>query len=356
MTCKVMSRALFLILLVILWQPVCTAQSTQPNSRIPEANQLFLQAQQYFDKSDPRTGGTLANARQAIKLFEEAVKKDPTFALAYVQISRAWLRLGYSDPDGLSNDQLLPPAKAALRKALALDKNLIDAHLLLAGLYFNIDYDWKHAEQEYRRVLQLQPNNATAHGNYAAYLGSMGRFDDALSEAKKAEDLLPSLATDLVLARIYYSMRRNDLATEYCRRAIARQDNVLAHFFLGFIHVALNEHEAAIAEFKTAAGFSKNGGALAGLAYGYAMAGRTEEALDIVRQLTTTRKEGLIVPYRLAAVYLALHDNDQALEWLWKEYKQKGNWMNQLKVDPVMDPLRSDPRFKDLMRRMKFTD
>lgn len=322
-----------------------------------EANELFLKAREYYSKSDPRIpGGKLANAREAIKLYEQAVKKDPKFALAYVEISRAWLQLSYSDPDGLSNEEVLPPARAAVRKALVLDKNLAEAHRELASLSYNIDYDWKSAEREYKLVLQLEPDNATAHGNYAAYLGSMGRFDEALKEAKTAEDLRPSLATDLTLARIHYSMRRYDIAAEYCRKALKRQENVLGHFFLGFIHVARQEYDEAIKEFKTAAGFSKNGGALAGLAYGYAVAGKKVEALEIIREMKTSPAGGLIVPYRLAAVYLALGDKDQAIEWLRRDYAQKGNWMNQLKVDPVMDPLRSDPRFKHLMRQMKFTE
>jgi tetratricopeptide (TPR) repeat protein len=324
-------------------------------SQNPEANELFLKAREYLNKSDPRiAGGKLANAREAIKLYEQAVKKDPKFALAFVELSRAWLQLGYSDPDGLSTREILPPAKAALLKALALDNNLADAHRALAGLYYNIEYDWEKAEREYKLVLHLAPNNATAHLGYAAYLASMGRFDEALGEAKKADEITPSIATNIALARIYYSMRRYDKAAEYSEKSLNKGENVLGHFFLGFVYVARQKYAEAIAEFKTAAGFSNNGGAWAGLAYGYAMGGRKDEALKILDELKTTHKRGLIVPYRLAAVYLALGDKDQAIEWLRKDYEERGNWMNQLKVDPVMDPLRSDPRFKKLMRRMRF--
>ena len=175
-------------------------------SQNPDANELFLRAREYFNKSDPRTGGTLANAREAIRLYEQAVKTDPKFALAFVELSRAWMGLGYSDPDGVTNKELLPHAKAAVLKAVALDKKMTDAHLALAGLYYSIEYDWEKAEREYKLAVQLAPNNATAHGSYAAYLGSMGRFDEALAEAKKADELMPSHATDFVLARIYGSL------------------------------------------------------------------------------------------------------------------------------------------------------
>jgi tetratricopeptide (TPR) repeat protein len=335
-----------------------TRRQTDPAtvySQDAEANELFLKAREYLSKSDPRiVGGKLSNAREAIKLYEQAVKKDPKFALAFVEMSRAWLQLGYSDPDGLSNSEILPPAKAALLKALALDKNLAEAHRALAALYYNVEYDWEKAEREYKLVLRLAPDNTSAHMGYAAYLSSMGRFDEALVEAKRANDLAPSIATDIILARIYYSMHSFDEAARYSRESLKKGENVLGHFFLGFVYVAQKKQDEAIAEFKTAAGFSNNGGAWAGLAYGYAMGGRKDEALKIVEELKTTHTKGLIVPYRLAAVYLALGDKDQALAWLRKDYEERGNWMNQLKVDPVMDPLRSDPRFKKLMRQMRF--
>ena len=324
-------------------------------SQDPEANALFLRAREYYNKSDPRVaGGKLANAREAIKLYEQAVQKDPKFALAYVELSRAWLQLGYSDPDGLSNKEILPPARTALLKALELDSSLVDAHRGLAGLYYSAEYDWEKAEREYKLVLQLAPSNPAGHIAYAGFLNSMGRFEEALAHAHKADELAPSIGTEVTLCRIYYSMRRYDESSEYCKKSLGRQDNVLGHFFLGFVDVAQEKYDDAIDQFKTAANFSNNGGASAGLAYGYAAGGRRDEALRIIDELKTTQKRGLIVPYRLAAVYVALGDKDQAMQWLTKEYEDRGNWATQLKVDPVMDPLRSDPRFKNLMRRMKF--
>ena len=182
----------------------------------------------------------------------------------------------------------------------------------------------------------------------------MGRFDEAVAEAKRAEELSPSRMTDIVLARIYYYMRHYDQAAEYCQKSLKKEENVLGHFFLGFIYVAQGKGDDAIAEFSKATTFSKNGGALAGLAYGYAMSGRKADAEKIINELKSSTAEGLIVPYRLAAVYLALGDKGEAIEWLRKDYRERGNWMTQLKVDPVMDPLRSDPRFEELMRQMKF--
>ena len=357
-----MKRTAMTLLLLVLLAPahgaaprVSAQTAPEVYSQNAEANELFLKAREYFSKSDPRIpGGKLANAREAIRLYEQAVKIDPRFALAYVEMSRAWLQLSYSDPDRLSTSEILPHARAALLKALALDKNSADVHRSLASLYYNIEYDWQRAEREYKLALRLAPESAPAHLGYAAYLSSMGRFDEALTEAQRADALAPSINTDIVLARLYYSMRRYDEAAEYCQRSLKKGDNVLGHFYLGFVHAARRKYDEAVAEFKTGANFSNNGGALAGLAYGYALAGQRDEALRIIDELKTTYGGSRVVPYRLAAVYVALGDSDRAIEWLRKDYADRGNWMNQLKVDPVMDPLRSDPRFQRLMRLMNF--
>lgn len=354
------------ILLVLLVSVKCLSQPSSPMvngenettvtySSNPEANKLFLEAREFYNKSDPRlAGGKLANAREAIRLFEMAISKDPKFALAYVEMSRAWMRLSYSDPDGLSNKEVLPHARGALLDALALDNKLIDAHVALAGLYYNFEYNWQKAECEYKFVLKLDPNNINAHLGYAGYLGSMGRFAEAIAEAEKATAQGSSRPSNTVLARIYYSMRRYDEAETYCKRIFKDQDNVIGHFFLGFVYVAKQKNEEAIAEFKKAASFGNNAGALSGLAYGYAMAGDKDEARRILDELQTNHKGAALVPYRLAAVYLALGDKARAIKLLKQDIEVRDNWMNQLKVDPVMDPLRSDPGFQRIMRQMKF--
>ena len=325
------------------------AAGAQVYSQSKEANELFLKAREYYGKSDPRTGGLLANAREAIKLYERAIKKDSRFAFAYVGLSRAWLRLGYSLPGGMSNRALLPHAKSAALKAVELDKNLLDAHTVLANIYFNIEFDWEKAEREYKESLRLAPNDANVHGSYAGYLASLGRFDEAIAEAKKAEQLSQSAATDFAVSRVYYRMRRYDEAEQYNRRSLKKEDTAIGHFGLGFIYLAQQKHEDAIAEFKRA-GVDGNGGALAGLAYANAMAGRTDEARHLLDEVVANREKQ--VGYRIAAVHLALGNKDGAIEWLRKDYERRNNWMTWLKVDPVMDPLRSDPRFKQLMRRM----
>lgn len=323
-------------------------------SQNPEANALFLKAREYFNNRDPRTGGALANAREAIKLYEQAVKADPQFALAFVEFSRAWMTLGFSNPDGMTNRELLPHAKAAALKAVALGQKMSDAHLALAGIYYSIEFDWEGAEREFKLAIQLAPNSADAHGDYASFLGAMGRFDEALAEANKADELMPSQGADFDLARIHYDMHRYDEASATIKRSLKEKGNMLGHFLLGFIYVAQHKYDEAIAEFKVDVG--NNAGALAALAYVYAMGGKKDEALKMLNDLEANHPGAKIVPYRIAAVYLALGDIDQAIELLNKDYEVQDNWMNQLKVDPVMDPLRFDPRFQALLHKMKFKE
>ena len=184
------------------------------------------------------------------------------------------------------------------------------------------------------------------------FLSSMGRFPEALEQVSKASALAPSAATDFTFARVYYAMRRYDTAADYCNKSLAQQANLVVHFYLGLIYVAEKKYDKAIPQIEKTT-VEHNGGATAGLAYAYAMAGQKDRALELLNQLYAGHDSGLIIPYRVAAVYVALGDEPKALEWLWKSYESHDNWLAQLKVDPVMDPLRSDPEFKKLMRKLQ---
>lgn len=326
---------------------------TPPPSANPKANALFDEAQGYLTKSDPRTGGSFANGRQAIKLYSEAVKADPKLARAYVGMARAWLTLSYSNPGGASDAETMPPMRAALRKAIEIAPDLAEAHQLSAAVAYNLDYDWPTAEREYQRVLELAPDNASAHVSYASYLGTVGRFDEALEQAKQADAIAPSAMGDFTFARIYYGMHRYDDAIAWCQKSLAKQPNLATQFYLGLMYVAQNRFDKAMPEL-VATTAEKNGGALAGLAYAYAMQGENAKALELLDRLYANRESGEIVSYRIAAVYLALNDKPQAMAWLNRSYERHENWMAQLKVDPVMDPLRTDPAFQNLMKKMKF--
>jgi tetratricopeptide (TPR) repeat protein len=327
--------------------------ATVTYSPVPRANALYLKARDYLAKSDPRTGGSFANGREAVALYRQAVKADPKFARAYVDRARAYLTLSYSDSGAASDAETTPAVREALRKAVEADPNLPDAHQLTAAVAYNLDFDWAKAEREYRRTLELAPENAAARVSYAGYLGTMGRFDEALDQARQADALAPSANCDFTFGRIYYSMHKYDEAVDYFTKSLARQDNLATRFYLGLAYLAQNRFDKAMPTLE-ATTLEKNGGAEGGLAYARALQGDKAGALEILDKLFANRDSGIVVAYRVAAVYLALGDRAQAISWLNIAYAHNENWVAQLKVDPVMDPLRSDPGFIDLMHRLKF--
>jgi tetratricopeptide (TPR) repeat protein len=323
-------------------------------SKNAEANAAFGGAEALMQHADPRTGGSFKNARQAIALYERAASLDPHLARAYVQIARAWMMQGYSDPEAPSADQIRIHSEEAAVHALRIDPSLPDAHALLATIYYLTDYDWKAAEREYRWVIQHDPNNAQAHSGLAQLLGTLGRFDEAIQQANTADHIRHSPGDAMTLARLYYSKRDYSSAVTNARRAVAGQENQAFRFFLGMMLLAKGERQEAIAELERAANQpNNNAGAMLGLAYGYATGGRRTDALAVMDKVAATHGEDTIPAYRRAAVYLALGDKAEAMKDLYKEYNEHGNWVVQLKVDPVMDPLRSEPEFKLLLRKLK---
>lgn len=181
-------------------------------SKDPEANRLFVEARKYLEKGNPAMGGALSDVRKSIELFEASIAKDPHFALAYADVSRAWATLGWSAPDGLTNADVLPHVKAAALRAVQLDDQLSAAHLALAAVYYNFEFDWARAEAEFKRAIELAPRDARGHTGYALYLSRMGRFSEALKSAQRASELAQTGVTDRMFMWIYYSMRRYDLA------------------------------------------------------------------------------------------------------------------------------------------------
>ena len=265
------------------------------------------------------------------------------------------MSLGYSDPDGLPDSVTMPEARSDLRKALDIDPKLSDAHRLAATIAYTYDLDWDTAGREFEAAVSLEPGDASAHASYAAYLNSMGRFDEALSESAKADAIAPSWSIDFTTARTYYSMHNFAKAEEYCQKSLAKHDNVLCHVYLGFSYIAQGNRDKALQELEVAQHFSKNFGAAAMQAYGYAMTGQRDKTEALLKRLFSGKEFGHIVAYRVAAVYLALGDRTAAMNWLDKHpmRNMKIGINQQLKVDPVMDPLRTDPRFQAFMRKVR---
>jgi tetratricopeptide (TPR) repeat protein len=322
-------------------------------SRNPEANELYIQGLDYLSKGRPWAGGSLENAKKALQLFREAVQKDPQFALAYVGQVNALDACSFSVAGGMAPKDVYRLQEIAALKAVKLDDSLPEAHSMLSSIYFNNEYDWPKAEKELKRVIELTPNVASAHMWYGLFLGAMARFEEAEAQVKMAQSLdEKSASPNRAMLQILYWQHKDDAAVAQGLQALSKDKALSTHFFLGFVYIHQGQFDKGIEEEKLATA-NGDAGSLSALAYAYAMAGNKTELENALERFQQHPAHDNI-PYRLAAVYVALGDKDRAISLIEKDYQQHSNWSNHLKVDPVMDPLRETPRFKKLMRKMKF--
>lgn len=322
----------------------------QVYSRNAQANALYVQGLEYLNKGDIRDGGSMLDAKKALELFRQAVKKDPQFALAYIGQAHAIDMFQRSTSGGIDPITVYRLQKAAALKAAALDDSLAEAHVLLGKVYYDNEYDWSKTEKEWKRVIELTPNDASAHTRYSFFLGSMGRFEEAETQAKLAQALDPkNAAPNRAMSLILYWQHRDDAAVVQGLEAIKKEDIRRAHYFLAFVYIHQGQFDKGIEELNR--GSFGDADSLAGLAYAYAVAGKKAELNNTLEQLKHHPSHSF---YGLAQVYAASGDKDRAISLLEKAYQERSTRMSYLKVDPTLDPLRQDPRFKQLMRKMNF--
>jgi tetratricopeptide (TPR) repeat protein len=313
--------------------------------RDAEAYRLYLHGRYFWNKR------TQEGIRKAIALFEQAIDRDPSFALGYSGLADCYILLGmrWTLPR-----ESYPRAKAAARKALAIDDNLAEAHASLGYVTMRFDWNWPGAEAEFRRAIELDPGYPTAHQWYGILLLVLGRYDEAIAEVERAVDLDPfsiDISTDLGVAFFY--ARRYDRAIEQLRRTIEMDPNfAYAHFFLGLVYAAKGLYRDALDEFKRAAALAPEIGAYRiHLAWAYALAGDTAEARRLLASLEEEEKTRFINPVWLARVYESLGMRDRAFERLQQAYVERIGSLIQL-GEPMFDGLRSDPRFTELLERL----
>jgi TolB-like protein/DNA-binding winged helix-turn-helix (wHTH) protein/Flp pilus assembly protein TadD len=292
---------------------------------------------------------------RAIEHYEKATALDPKLAEAYAGIADAYMGLaGYLHA---APHEVIPRAKAVATRALELYPDLGDAHASLGNIIWRYEYDWPHAEAEFRRAIELNPNSAQSHHLYALGLTWAGRTEDAVRMIERARLLDPlSLGIQTSAAWIHY------FARDYAR-AIADFDrilsidpvNVMAFRRRGWAYQMQGRHAEAIASFERARTLS-NGDIIetAALGRGYAMAGRRDDALQIVAELRRRDPAGDRIAYSLAEIHTALGDVDEALKWLERAHEVRSIWYVFVKTDPAFDRLRGDPRFADLVNRVKW--
>jgi tetratricopeptide (TPR) repeat protein len=295
---------------------------------------------------------TLDGIEQSIDDFQEAIRKDPRYALAYAGQADAYALL--VDFNILPAKEVLPKVKAAAAKALELDESLAEAHTSLAWAQFH-DWDWAGAEKQFQRAIELDPNYATAHLWYGDYEIARGRFDDALAEMNRARQLDPmSPAINLALGyRLYYA-HQFPQAMEQCQKTLAADPAfVHAHLCVGRSYEQQSAYREAILEFQRALELSEgNSNELAALGHAYALNHQQDEARKILVQLKERSRQTYVQPMWIAAIHIALGEKDQAHDWMEKAFSDRSAWLLYLKVDPALDSLRAEPWFSDLVRRV----
>jgi TolB-like protein/tetratricopeptide (TPR) repeat protein len=322
------------------------ARLTAARSVAPEVYESYLKGQFAFGNSHTR-----ADFEESMVYFQRAIDMDPTFAPAYVGLADVSNELG-TVIVGAPPGQTRARAMSAVRKALELEPDLTEAHVLLAHLQ-QVQWHWADAEAEYRRALELGPNNADAHAGLASWLMCQGRTDEAVAWAKRGRELDPLTVSGESVAWILFQSRRYDESIRESRSALAVQpDDADALLYLGFALVANNQPGDAIPALEKSIAVSKGSPAATGvLIRAYAHAGRRSDALRLLAQLQERKRAGYVPAAAFVNGYLGLGDNEQAFVWLEQAYKEQSNILQFLKIHPYFDPIRSDPRFADLLRR-----
>ncbi|PYS64203.1 MAG: hypothetical protein DMF74_07720 [Acidobacteria bacterium] len=315
-----------------------------------EAYQLYVMGR-YFRRTRSEKG-----FQKSVDYFEQAIKNDPNYAPAYAGLAGTYAFLGGSG--------LLPPKEAlqkeewAALKALEIDSDLAEAHAAMAALVRKRDLNWSASEDEFKLALELNPNSVDAHQNYAMSLAAWGRFDEAMLHLKRAEEIDPlSPITKAEIGNLFYFSRQYDRAIEQFQKIIEMDPNFApAHNRLQRAYLAKGMYEEAITEQKKAIASDQpegRWGRVADLGYAYAVAGKRAEAQKILDDLKELAKQRYVSPNAFAVIYMGLGDKDQAFVWLEKTFEARPDNLYFLKVGPQYDSLRSDPRFADLLRRMK---
>ncbi len=312
----------------------------------PEAYELYLKGRFFWNK---RSGTDL---RKAIDYFERAIAKDPNYALAYVGLADSHLLL--SSYASVSPRESLPPAKAALKKALSLDDSLAEAHAS-SGLLATLELDLQRAIDELQRAIKLKPNYATAHHWLSLGFTTLGQFDPAILEAKRAVELDPlSLIINADYGWVYFNGHRYDEAEAQVRKTLEIDPNFfLAHYYLGAVLQFKGHVAQAVPEFQKAFDLNGDPYSRAMLGQGYARNGQPGEARKVLASLNEEAKSKYVAPYALALVDTALGDKERAIEELERAYQQGDtNYLFVIKTDPLLDSLRGHPRFDALVQKI----
>jgi serine/threonine protein kinase/Tfp pilus assembly protein PilF len=316
-----------------------------------EAYNLYLKGRFCLNK---RTEETI---KQSIAYFQQALNEDPNYAPAYAGLADSYNLLGAGDYGVMPPNEAFPEAKKAAEMALSLDNTLAEAYTALGWARTVYDWAWRGGEDAYQRAIDLNPGYAPAHHWYGMYLTIIRKHDEAIAEAKKAMEFDPlSLIINSDMAWILHRARQYDHAIIQCHKTLNIDPNFsVARWNLGQAYQQKGMYEEAITEFQKAIDFSGGNPVFwTALGHTYAVSGNRKKAFEILNLLNQLSKTRYILPHLQALIYTGLGDKDQALEWLEKAYKDRTDFIIEANVDPRLDSLRTDSRFKALLKRVGF--
>jgi TolB-like protein/DNA-binding winged helix-turn-helix (wHTH) protein/Tfp pilus assembly protein PilF len=314
-----------------------------------ESYEDYLKGKYYWNKRSEE------GLRKAIEYFQLATEKDPKYAPAFAGLADCYSIIGSAIVGSVPSAEVAPKAKAAALKALELDYSLAEAHTSLATVRFNYDWDWAEAANGFEKSIVLNPSYATAYQRYSLYLAAMGRSKESLVQMNRARALEPlSTSMNFSLGWRLYMARQYDQAIEQLQNTLDMDPNfALPRVVLGQAYEQKGSFPRAIAELQKAAEVSHESPlALGSLGHAYGASGNTAEAEKILRKLAEQSKTEYVSPFYVALVYAGMQQNEPAMDWLEKGYKDRSNAIIFLKVDPELDGLRTNPRFQELQRRL----
>jgi DNA-binding winged helix-turn-helix (wHTH) protein/TolB-like protein len=312
-----------------------------------EAYRLYLKGRNAWNK---RTGDEL---QQAVEFFNQAIALDPNYGAAYAGLADCYNMLVVYGR--LQPKEGFPKAKEAAARALEIDESSAEAHTSMAFIKFRWDWDRSAADREFQDAIKSKPAYAPAHQWYSSYLVAVERFDEAIAEAKRTEELEPlSFVASSHLGWIYYLSGQNDKAIEQCKKILELDPSSFpARRYLGLAYEAKGMYPEAIAEFQTGVKLSGSPLMLALLGHAYAVSGKSAEAKQVLDDLQQLQDQRYVSPYTVAAIHTGLGDQEQAFKWLETAVEERDIWLMNLKVDPVFAKLRSHRQFTDILARIR---
>ena len=316
----------------------------------PEAYQLYLKGKFYWNK---RTGESL---KQAADFYRQAIEKDPNYALAYSGLAETYVL--FSSYDVAPADDSMPQAKASAMRALEIDDSLAEAHTALGFYLSNYQWDREASEKEYRRAIEMKPNYSTAHHWLGADLGNLKRLDESLAEIRRAEELdplSPIIGTNIGDMLVF--ARRYDEAIAQYKRILVRNPNFeYAHLALGRAYGSKGMYPESIAELRTALDLNYGSSTKGYLGLWLAKSGKRDETVRLLGELKQEATRNYVQAYSFAVIYIGLGDKEEALNWLEKHMTSRAETANAYAVAPELDDLRSEPRFKAMLKRMNLPE